>query len=101
MEYYKLQLKINDKHPVGICYNPNGDIFVGANCKLLKHLTTIVYDFFKLTDSVIDEEKTGIRQKNRFRYYAKIKDKQFREGLKKLSFRYTIVQIQKGIGNFT
>jgi hypothetical protein len=100
MEYYQVRI-VYKGQKVGVGYNPKrGIVWIGGFSKVLKHITLIAFKCLKLQDEKI-LDKSGTRQKNRFRYYAKISDKEFRQGLALIARRYSIYPCKEGIFKFT
>lgn len=100
MEYYQVKIRLNNER-VGIGYNyKTGEVWIGCYSRILKHATYVTFKFLKIPEQDL-LERTGPRQRNRYRYYAKITDWHFREGLKRLLYRYEVLPCDKFIHKFT
>lgn len=100
MEYYQVNIVYKGER-VGIGYDPmHGVVWVGGLTRLMNHITPIALRYIKMPEDRL-MDKTGVRQKNRFRYYCKMSDAEFRKGMNKLKYRYGISKIKTGIQAFT
>ena len=82
---------IHKGEKIGITYSlKHRMVMIGGKCKLSKHLHSIVYDFMRMSDDKLDE-RTGTRQRHRYRFYQKMTNDEFRLGLKRLNYRYSVM----------
>lgn len=101
MEYYKAKIRFKDSEYVGIAWNPKYQrVWVGGFTRISKHVTAITFKFFNIEEKDL-LPKSGVRQKNRIRYYFEYTDLGFRQALLKLGLRYAITPCQSGIKDFT
>lgn len=89
MERYRIEVKRNNEK-VGMYYDAkNQRCMVGGYTRILKHVTSVAFDFMKMTDEKMI--KQGVRQRNRFRYECTMTDREFRLGIKRLGYRYAVI----------
>ena len=78
-------------YKVGITYRPKtGECMVGSPATVRKYAHIVAFKFFRFT-SAGSFEKSGHRQRDRFRYYHQLTPSEFEEGLRRLEYRYKVL----------
>jgi len=101
MEKYQIHLKgIHEGEKLGITYKVDtGEVMIGGKSRLTKPITSVAFDFMRISEDSL-HEKSGRRQRNKFRYYSTMTNSDFRIALRRLAYRYNITTA-KSVVSFT